>query len=62
MLQEIEKVIHQAIDDGKTEDYTPLDLIFMAVSEIGAMAMQLQKVSDDFDTDDDSGNGGGTLQ
>lgn len=61
MLKEIEKVIHQAINDNKTGEYTPLDLIIMAVNEIGAIAMQMQNVTDDFDSDD-SNNGGDTIQ
>lgn len=62
MLKEIEKVIHRAIDEGKAEEYTPLDLIFMAVNEVVAMAHQMQGVTDDFDSDDDTSGAGGTVQ
>lgn len=62
MLKELEKIIHQAIDDGRAEPYTPLDLIFMAVQEVAAMAMQIQQVADDFENDDDTSGAGGTVQ
>lgn len=57
MIKEIEKVIHQAIDDGKTEEYTPLDLIIMAVNEIASLAAQMQNMTDDFDSDDTNNSG-----
>lgn len=60
MLKELEKVIHKAIDDGKGEPYTPLDLICLAVQEVAAIALQTQMMSDDFDSDD-SNNGGDTV-
>lgn len=52
MLKEIEKVIHKAIDDGRVEPYTPLDLIYMATNEIIMVAQEMQNLTDDFENND----------
>lgn len=52
LLKEIEKVIHKAIDAGKVEEYTPLDLVYLAVQEITAVAMEMQMLDEAFDKDD----------
>ena len=59
ILDEIEKAIHKNIDEGRVDEYTPLDLIYMAIVEIIQAATHIQDDLDDFDKDD--GKRGGKL-
>lgn len=62
LLEELNKVINKAIDENRVDEYTPLDLVYMAVQELASMAMSMQKVADDFDNDDDTSGAGGSPQ
>jgi hypothetical protein len=57
LLKEIEKVIVKAIDNGKVEEYTPLDLVYLAVQEIAQVAAEMQMMDEVFDKDDTNGKG-----
>lgn len=62
MLKEIEKLIHKAIDEGKVEPYTPLDLIYMAVNEVIMVAQEMTMLTDDFENNDNPDDTGGGVQ
>ena len=62
MLKEIEKLINKSIDEGKAEPYTPLDLIYLAVNEVVMVAQEMDKLTDDFEHNDNPGDTDGGLQ
>lgn len=57
LLKEIEKVIIKAIDEGKCEEYTPLDLVFLAVKEVTQVAAEMQMMDEVFNKDDNNAKG-----
>ena len=57
LLKEIEKIIVKAIDEGRVAEYTPLDLVYLAVQEIATVAAEMQMMDEVFDKDDNNGKG-----
>ena len=59
MLKELEKAIHEVVDKGKADNYSPLDLIHAAVQEVVMMSVQQQAMEKLFDEND--GDEGSTI-
>jgi uncharacterized protein YktA (UPF0223 family) len=52
LLKEIEKLIHKGIDTGKLDEYSPLELVHLAIHEVVNVAIAEQQLDEAFDKDD----------